>query len=669
MGSYKTQGNRLIFTSGGEKTVLEPWGANSLRVRAVMMGEMLETDYALLPPVETAAVIECSENGAAIANGGIIAKVETEEWTGRGRICFYNRRGEVLLREISPQGCLKLRARDYQPAAGGDHRLTVSFEPSEGEKLYGMGQYQQEILDVKNCSFELAQRNSQASVPFVLSNKGYGFLWHNPAIGRAFFGRNKTEWTAGSTKQMDYWITAGDTPAEILEAYAEATGRPPMMPEYGLGFWQCKLRYWNREQLLGVAREYKRRGLRVDVIVADFFHWPYSGDYRFDEEFFPDPEGMAGELESLGMKLMVSVWPLVDERSENYKKMTDENLLIKTEKGLNIAMDFQGNGLFVDATNPDAREFLWQACKKNYYDKGIGLFWLDVAEPEYSAYDFDHYRYHMGTNAQIGNIYPQLYSRAFYDGLRREGKNEVVSLLRCAWAGSQRYGSLVWSGDIHSTYEDFRKQVCAGLQMGLSGIPWWTTDIGGFYGGDPDDERFRKLLVRWFQYGTFCPVMRLHGNRAVRRPEDGEVRRKDGTLMLSSGGDNEVWSFGEEVYSILVRYMALRERLRPITRGLMREAHEKGTPVMRAMFYEFPGDAPCWDIKDQYMFGGDILVAPVVWEDAYEREVYLPAGAEWTDMRDGETYGGGRSVTVNAPLETMPVFFKDGAHRELIGAI
>lgn len=630
-----------------------------------MMGEILDSDFALLP-VDTQPVrIDVNEHEAVIANGKIKAVIKEEGWSRKCQISFYNNKGELLLREIGQNGALNLQSRRFKPIIGGDYRLTVSFESNENEKLYGMGQYQQEIMNIKNCSFELAHRNSQASIPFVLSSLGYGFLWHNPAIGRVSFSKNKTEWYAESTKQMDYWITAGDTPNEIVESYADVTGKVPMMPEYGLGFWQCKLRYYNQEQLLEVAREYKRRNLPIDVIVCDFFHWPKMGDFRFDEEFFPDPEAMVAELKEMGIELMVSVWPQIDLQSENYDEMYRKGYLVKPEMGVNISMLFGGYSNFFDAMNPKARKYVWEKCKKNYYDYGIKIFWLDEAEPEFSVYDFDNYRYYLGPNVQIGNMYPQLYSRTFYEGMKAEGQQNIINLVRCAWVGSQRYGALVWSGDIHSSYEDFRKQICAGLHMGLCGIPWWTTDIGGFHGGDPENEDFRKLLVRWFQYGTFSPVMRLHGDRKPMT----KLYRKDGSPNLFTGGNNEVWSFGEETYEILKKYMNIREKIRPYTRELMRQAHEKGTPVMRTMFYEFPDDETCWELKDQYMFGSDLLIAPIVYENMTSRKVYLPKGAVWTSLHDGKQYEGGQFVLVDAPLDVIPVFTKNGRRSEWIGII
>jgi alpha-D-xyloside xylohydrolase len=675
---FEVSGDAVVWRGDGETLLVQAWGPDSVRVRSRLMGEVLDTDYALLPPepADVAVHIEEDVDGdvAVLRNGGIEAVLRatsrhsaTDVFSDviRCELEFRTPDGRTLLKELPHGGSLRLKARRFEPILGGDHRVTASFESDPGERLYGMGQYQQHLLDLKGSTFELAHRNSQASVPFVLSSAGYGFFWHDPSIGRATFGRNRTEWHAESTRQLDYWITAGEEPAQIVRAYTAATGRPPMMPEYGLGFWQCKLRYWNAEQLLEVAREHTRRGLPLDVIVCDFFHWPRMGDYRFDEEYFPEPRAMVEELASMGVQLMVSVWPQVALTSENYQEMRDNNLLVRSESGVDVQMRYQEPCVFYDTTNPAAREYVWEKCRQNYYDLGIRTFWLDEAEPEYEVYDYAHYRYHLGPNLQIGNLYPQLYARGFYEGQVAAGQTDPVNLVRCAWAGSQRYGALVWSGDIHSTWEDFRRQITAGLHMGIAGIPWWTTDIGGFYGGDPDDEGFRELLVRWFQWGTFCPVMRLHGFRLPVTP----ITHADGRPNCPTGADNEVWSFGEEVYEILSSYLQLRERMRPYVRELMRQAHEHGDPVIRPTFYGYPEDERSWTVDDQFLFGPDLLVAPVVQPGARQREVHLPAGATWTELHSGRTFDGGQTVTVDAPLAVIPVFARGDTQRELLGAI
>ncbi|GAB4004872.1 hypothetical protein GCM10029992_51110 [Glycomyces albus] len=265
----------------------------------------------------------------------------------------------------------------------------------------------------------------------------------------------------------------------------------------------------------------------------------------------------------------------------------------------------------------------------------------------------------------MGNLYPQAFSRMFYEGQRAAGQDEVVNLVRCAWVGSQRYGALVWSGDIHSGWTDFRRQITAGIHMGVAGIPWFTTDIGGFGGGDINEPDFRELLVRWFQFGAFCPVMRMHGDRQPSEP----ITSADGSERCASGASNELWSFGDEVYEILAAYVHFREAMRPYTRRLMTEAHESGQPVMRGMFHEFPDDETCWDLADQYMFGPDLLVAPVLEPGATSRRVYLPTGATWTNLHTGTEHEGGQRLTVDAPIERIPVFVRDGALPELVGAL
>lgn len=652
---FRIEGNRLIREYDAEKLWIEPWGPNSLRVRATHLAEMGGEDWALLPQRQMETSIVVNGDTASITNGKIRADI-----SAGGKITFYNWKNEMLLQEYVRNrndirefcSALNIEPREFKPIPGGDYRLTVRFESVPDEKIFGMGQYQQPYLNLKNCVLELAHRNSQASVPFALSSLGYGFLWNNPAIGKVTFGKNVTEWEAYSTKQMDYWITAGDTPAEIEETYAKVTGTVPMMPDYGMGFWQSKLRYQTQEELLSVAREYKRRGLPLSVIVIDFFHWTKQGEWKFDPDYWPDPEAMVRELKEMGVELMVSVWPTVDKKSENYEEMLRKGYLVRTERGIRTTMDFLGETVFFDATNPAAREYVWNIVKRNYYDKGIRIFWLDEAEPEYSVYDFDHYRYHLGPNVQIGNIYPMMYAKAFYDGMTKAGQHNVVNLIRCAWAGSQRYGALVWSGDIDSSFAALRNQLAAGLNMAIAGIPWWTTDIGGFHGGHPDDPAFRELMIRWFQFGAFCPVFRLHGDR---EPHSEPLGTSGGGLCYS-GAANEVWSFGDEAYEIFKKYMFLRERLRPYITEQMRAAHEKGTPPMRPLFYDFPQDQTAWGIEDQYMFGPALLVAPVLYEGARTRKVYLPAGAKWIDVYRKKQYEGGIWIECEAPLEEIPLF-------------
>ena len=363
----------------------------------------------------------------------------------------------------------------------------------------------------------------------------------------------------------------------------------------------------------------------------------------------------------MNVKLMVSVWPTIDERSENFEEMASQGLLISFDKKDGFNMDWMGNTVFFDTTNPETRKYVWEKCKENYFKKGIQLFWLDEAEPEYGLYEFEHYKYHLGPAMECSNIYPYYYAKGFYDGLKEEGVDLPLSLVRCAWAGSQKFGAVVWSGDVHSDFRSFRNQVQAGLSMAIAGIPWWTTDIGGFLGGDIKSEEFKELLVRWFQWGCFCPVMRLHGERPpFHKPEKvyHEVRGYQ-IKQMESGQDNEVWAFGDEVYKILEKYLKLRASLKPYIKEQMKTAHEKGAPVMRPLMYDFSDDELSWEIEDQYMFGPKLMVCPVMEAGARKRLVYLPvlsSGEKWVELSSKKEYEGGQEVEVDSPLDCMPVF-------------
>lgn len=691
-GSMKVRkdGNRLIIASGMSQVWIEPWGRNSLRVRMTCEAKMDENDWALTEPVEqctpliTEKEIDITDpwykgeewskyhmtgKEYTIVNGKITARINAEGW-----ISYYNQKGELLTAEywrnrnrINRYAVpLRTGAREMKPVQGTqDYELTVRFEAFDDEKIFGMGQYQEKNLNKKGAVLELAHRNSQASVPFMVSSRGYGFLWNNPAVGTAVFGANKTEWYAKCTRKMDYFITAGDTPAEIEEQYSAAAGRTPMMPEYGLGYWQCKLRYRNQEEILNVAREHKRRGLPMDAIVVDFFHWSMQGNFEFEKRDWPDPDAMVKKLKEMGIETVVSVWPTIDERSKNFNEMNDSGYLVRTDRGSRNHMTWMGNIVFYDPTNPGAREFVWQKCKENYYNKGIRIFWLDEAEPEYDFYDFDNYRYYAGPALQCSNIYPVMYAKGFYDGLKQEGEKEIMSLVRCAWAGSQKYGVLTWSGDIHSSFRAMREQLQAGLNMGMAGIPWWTSDIGGFVGGDITDPAFRELLLRWFAWGAFCPVFRMHGERSPWYEREQEFI--DGVRQLTSGQDNEVWSFGEDNYEILKKYLFIRENLRPYIRECMKKASETGEPVMRPLFFDFPADKQSWETEDAYMFGSDILVAPVMEAGVTERKVYLPAGCKWTESATGIVYEGGTTVNAKADIDIIPVFIREGKAYKIYG--
>lgn len=669
--TFIKDGSALMCFREGEQLRIESWGKDSFRVRATMQGKFSGNNWALTERVKNirtqisiAEVDHWVGDGtldkrpvASITNGRIKATVNHA-----GVLSFY-KDDKLILREyfraydgtLSRESrCLKIFSREWKGIIGGsEYALDVKLESNKGEKVFGMGQYQDDCFDKKGCVLELAQRNSQISVPFAVSSLGYGFLWNNPAVGRVTFGHNYTEWVARATREMDYWITAADTPKAILENYTAVTGRADLFPEDRMGLWQCKLRYRTQDEVLSVARQYQKEGIKLDQIVIDFFHWTVQGDWKFDKTYWPDPKAMVDELHSMGIKVIVSVWPSVDRRSENFGPMLERGLLMRTERGALQTYDYQGDCVEIDAFNPEARKYIWDVCKRNYYDLGIDAFWLDNSEPDLGVYDFDHYRYCDGPALSLSNLYPQMFSRAFYDEMVKEGK-PVVNLLRCGWAGSQKYGNVIWSGDVPSTFEAFYDQLQCGLNMGLAGIPWWTTDIGGFMTDDVNDPDFRQLLIRWYQFAVYSPVLRMHGDRGpynIPALDD----RDWGGGYLHTGQPNELWSYGEDNYAIMRKYYDVRVAMHDYIKSLYQEAHKNGSPLLRAMFYEFPEDERCWDIQDQYMFGAKYLAAPVFHLNQFSREVYLPDG-QWKLTSTGQVFQGGQTVTVDAPIEYMPVF-------------
>lgn len=660
MDGFHRQHNALLWSGNNEQVQLEPWGKGSLRVRSSVNGGIRDDLFSvLLAPEETEVSISWNDTEATVRNGAITASI-----SARGRIRFFNTKsGKELLAEMPLVRATRLPARSFKAVRSDLFQLEARFQASDGERFYGLGQHQHGFLDQKGCTIDLIQRNSEVSIPFMLSSRGYGFLWHNPAVGRVELGRNGTRWVADATPQLDYWITVGETPAEIMEHYADATGHPSAFPAWAAGFWQSKLRYRTQEELLAVAREYKKRELPLSVIVIDFFHWTLQGDWRFDPECWPDPAAMVRELHAMGVEVMISIWPTVNPMSENFSALQRRGLLLRTERGIGTLMQFIDNRTkgpvflyYYDPTNPEARAYIWEQVHKHYYRDGIRAFWLDACEPELFPMEPDNVRLFVGNGSTAINLYPLMHERGFYEHMQAAGETAILNLCRSAWAGSQRYGVAVWSGDIESNFEALGRQVRAGLNMALSGIPWWTTDIGGFYGGDITSPSFRELVIRWFQYSTFCPLFRLHGYRNTASA---------GATMILTGDANEVWSFGEEAYAIIKNLLFLREQLRPYVMEQMQLAHEKGIPPMRPLFFDYPDDQACIDIDDQFLFGPDLLVAPVLTQGARSREVYLPAGRSWTDAWTGESLNGGQRLLAEAPLARIPLYLPADARLQL----
>jgi alpha-D-xyloside xylohydrolase len=658
-----TTSRQLALESHNAEHVLrvEPWGSDSVRVRAARHSITDSVPGALdLAPAATDAHLSGPDPQGT--RRLVVGKL-TVELDRAGALRFVRNTDDVeLLREEAAHFTWP-GPRTFTSNGDGYYRLEQRFAAYPGERLFGLGQRQHGRLNQKGLVLDLVQRNSEVSIPFLVSNRGYGLLWNNPAVGRVELAGNGTRWVADSARQIDYWITTGDSPHDLLSHYADATGHAPAFPRWAAGLWQSRLRYGSQGELLEIAQEHARRDIPVSVIAIDYYHWTHLGDWQFDNDAWPDPTGMVKALSELGTRVMVSVWPSVNPLSDNYDRMLNEGMLVGTEFGIPFHhlfsdIGFHGKSLgvaYYDATDARARGFLWEQLRENYLRHGIEVFWLDACEPEIHPEQHANLVFAAGPGREVANLYPREHARGIYDHLRSHGHDAVISLTRSAWAGSQRYGAALWSGDIPTTFASLAAQVRAGLNAAVSGIPWWTTDIGGFHGGDASSEHFRELMIRWFQYATFCPLLRMHGHR--------EPHTGDGAGH--SGGPNELWSYGDEAYAVMRSYLGLRTRLTPYLLEQMDHATATGIPPMRPLFLEFPADPAAWEVEDQFLLGPDILVAPVTEFGARERRVYLPAGAEWTHVDTGRRYAGGAEVDIAAPLDSIPVLVRDDAQLPL----
>ena len=630
---------KLVHKLDGETLIIEPWGQDGLRVRVTTGHEILDTAWALTESVESRATIEISEAEAAIRNGKISARIQDIR-TKKGHVQFFKQTGDsetcILSEYDYVVNAHNPGTRTFRPVGEGLFHTEVHFAARDGERFYGMGLNATGRVNLKGSVIDLYQRHVKHVVPFLVSSEGYGFLWNNPSLGRVELGNNRTRWVSYGCRQLDYYITAGDSYAEIMEHYADVTGHPPEFPYWASGFWQCKLRYKSQEEFLGVAREFKRLGLPLSVLVIDFRHWERIGDWKLDAAFWPDPQAMVQELDEMGVRIMISPWILVDEQSENFDDMKAHGLFTGSIDGEKDTVNFDGPKYQYDPTNPEAARYLWSKWKKNYFDLGIRTFWLDPCDDFHDIQDYDQVLYHIGTGKEVHNYFPVAHQKNIYEGLLSAGEDEVVTICRSSWAGSQRYGASPAAHDIESSFEHLEAYMKAGLNLAMSGIPWGACEIGGFVTPDNKSDRFHELMVRWYQYGVFTPVFRTHGNRP----------------------NNEAWTIGGDTYRHIRAAMMLRERLRPYVMEQMKLASEKGTPPMRPLFFDFEADAKSVQVEDQFLFGPDLLVAPITAYQARSREVYLPAGTEWTDAWTGEKVPGGQVVRADAPIEHIPVYVR-----------
>ena len=698
------KGCALEVTVGGQTVRLEAYGAHAVRVRAIPAtgGYVFRDDTvsALVQPADGVVAVgrcrktehsqgqmhrqEQKQEQQTLTNGNLRATV------GDNGLLTFTRVSDnrVLVREISPRTMTPLsfaspsqkhqKAR-YPPLFSLDMALSVA----PGAGIYGLGQHKTgQLNNVGAGRLALGPKNTEVLMPVAHSSAGHSFLFNLPALGYVEYNRTGGFWHAEAALQADFWVaTTQDSPPHATSpwlqrfaSYANVTGHAPVMPDWAAGFWQSKNRYHNQTQLVSVVDQFRARSLPVSLAIIDYYTWSPGplGDDTLPSVCWPDPGGMVKELAEAGVETMLSPYMhAVQPASKRFAHALDEGLLVRSaQKNGELVKGYDGAYIY-DLFTPEARSYAWSGVHDGYVAPyNLRHFWLDCDEP-CGVDDAHNMVFNNGTwpASLVAGAYPHMLYRAVYEG----SAGNSVTLGRSAWAGSQRYGAAVWSGDTSSTFDSLNQQFRAGLNMVMSGIVYWTSDIGGYNGGNISDPLWRQLAVRWFQWGAFCPLFRNHGRRSGGPPEG------DNTVCGRTGGSNEPWNFGDEAESAIARVMALREQLRPYIVAQYAEAARTGAPVMRPLFVDFWDDATAQRIDDQLMFGPDYLVAPQLKQGATSRTVYLPplpVGQAWSNVFTGIVYPnsnsssssssssigtvavGGINVTVDTPLfdGTFPVF-------------
>jgi alpha-D-xyloside xylohydrolase len=461
-------------------------------------------------------------------------------------------------------------------------------------------------------------------------------------------------------KQIDYYFIKGENADEVISGYRELTGKSPIMPKWAMGLWQSRQRYKSQDELVGVVKEYRKRNIPFDNIVLDWFYWPEDkwGDHDFNPKFWPNPDKMMDDIHALNSHIMISVWPKFYVGTKNYDLFKEKGWLYMNNIELGN-LDWVGKGYkntFYDAYNPEARKVFWEGMNDKLFSKGIDGWWMDATEPDIHSNVTTQERKetmtpnHFGTGEEYFNAYSLFQSKGVYEGQRGTNPDQRVFILtRSAFAGQQRYATATWSGDIVTRWEDLRDQIAGGINMALSGIPYWTTDIGGFSlerrymnPSAADLKEWREINTRWYQYGVFCPLFRIHGEYPYR----------------------EIYNLAPEnstEYKSMIYYDQLRYRLMPYIYSLAGATfHENGT-IMRGLVMDFAADPKVNSINDQFMFGKAFMVCPVTTFGQRERNVYLPANSGWYDFYTGKYLDGGQTINAPAPLDRVPLFVKAGS--------
>ena len=678
-----------ISVDRGTATVLvEPYAPNIVRVSisSIKKDALAGPGYGIVAhPDYNGWSMTTDRGAAALQSGALRVTLAPQPVDSHGPISeigkfFSGSTGHVGLNIVTTDGKQLLHLNSWQMSVPNykdgnhdfeyDRRRTdppfftvgASFAAEDDEHDYGLGQNQQGFLDrrghVIDCAHDYDAPSGQSvCVPFLVTNKGYGLIWDNPSKTTVSLGFNhQNTFKSQVGQRISFFVIAGNYDA-IYRGYRLLTGDVPMLPKSAYGYIQCKQRYRTQDEVMMVAKGYRDRGLPIDDLVIDWFTYTRMGQMDMDPKAWPDPVGMLKQLHAMNFHVMISVWPRFVPGSRYYDLIRKNGWFEHLADGTPTnGLPYDRAGSDIDTTNPDAAKWYWSTIKENYVAKGFDAFWADETEPDLPP---NGSYFKIGPGTQYFNVYPLFHTAAFYNGMRADMKERALILARDSYLGAQHNGAIFWSSDISPDWDTLKRQVPTGINFTASGMPYWSTDIGGWQGLpsqhipvhppliDPSDARenvghyddYPELYTRWFEYGAFQPNFRTHGTRE----------------------HNEVWSYGKQAEPILEKYLRLRYTLMPYIYSLGWQAHQTGAPFMRGLFLDFPNDPNVSDIGDEYMFGPALLVAPVTDQGGTSRSVYLPAGSDWFNFWTNKRFHGGQRMIVSAPIETIPVFVRAGS--------
>ena len=735
--NYKQLANGVNVNLTGGTLNIAPIAENAVRIKFYKNVEAKVPELIFISNNKTPKLkVTNLPSKLDLKGGEIIVFVDKQT----GKLSFADRSGKVFLNEKAGTRKLIPDSVMGEPCFIAEQ----SFESPKDEHIFGLGQFQDGHYNLKNVTRQLIQVNSQISLPFIYSNKGYGLLWHqygltdfNPADNfitlekheqsaegndrvaevtttsgtqkvsqhqSLYTGKfevpedgvysifldmgdmdnrqyvvidgkpciditnfwlpptadalvklkagehrvqlvckssntpklswkltgDETKFRSPNAKLLDYVLFYGPSADSVIAAYRNLSGNVPMLPRWAYGFWQCRERYTSGNQLFETVKEFRKRNIPMDVIVQD---WQYWGDNgwgipKFDNKNYSNPAGFIKEIHDLNAHFNISIWSNPDKNSEIGKEYLSKNLFIPNSKWL-------------DYFNPLTRKSYWNTLDKNLFSYGVDSWWMDATEPENDALH--------GTKTYIGLgdfyrlTYPLFVSRAVYEGQRKTTSEKRVCILtRSAFLGQQRYGTINWSGDIGGTWDSYKRQIVAGLNYTITGMPYWTTDIGGFFRPGKSqytDKDYQELLIRWYQWGTFNPIFRIHGYQAETEP----------------------WHYNQQVQDDMQEMLNLRYRLMPYIYSEAWQITKNGSTMMRPLVMDFRKDTLALDQDFEFMFGKAMLVSPLTEPKVNKWNVYLPKSESWYDFWTGKQFEGGQTINTDAPHDKIPLFVKAGS--------